>query len=96
MNTFLNKYQTLASTAACLLIIGLSFSTHAFQIEASETLNQEAVKSANVKATPGSEHSFVILQYLIKTFLSCLNCCRKVFDAAGCCCVGHVRNLAES
>ena len=63
MTTFLNKYQTLASAAACLLIIGLSFSTHAFQIEASETLNQEAVKSANVKATPGSEHSFVILQY---------------------------------
>lgn len=63
MNTFLNKYQTLASTAACLLIIGLSFSIHAIQIEASEDLNQEAVESTKVKATPGSKHSFVILQY---------------------------------
>jgi peptidoglycan/xylan/chitin deacetylase (PgdA/CDA1 family) len=63
MNTFLNKYQTLATTAACLLIIGLSFSTHAFKIEASEALNQEAVETAKVKTTPGSEHSFVILQY---------------------------------
>jgi peptidoglycan/xylan/chitin deacetylase (PgdA/CDA1 family) len=78
MNTFLSKYKTTPLAAVSLLIFSLSFASHAFQVETSETKKQSPLEPVESKVTttqdsvasqggmmqtPSGEHSFVILQY---------------------------------
>ncbi len=78
MNTFLNNDQNLPIIALSMLILSLSFSISARQIEAVEDREQEVIEPAKLQVmteknqvgdkettiqTPSGEHSFVILQY---------------------------------
>jgi len=78
INAFLTKYKTSQLAALSVLILGLPLATNANQVNTSEQIVQESNKSADLAAiakqnivsttdvilkTPGSQHSFIILQY---------------------------------